>query len=336
MIYLILSPAFIDRDDISKGYIPLLKIGYTGEDSQKSRFDTYITENPTMKVLYLIKNGDMDDELNLHNHFKHLRTGYGREWYKYDPEILDFFETHKTKESLGELDMVIGRSKRTIINKLKSDITIMSRVNQIVGQIFTLYYSDTRDISEKRKIYNKTINLLLLNYSDLNNYIIQFYPLVDLNRLVTLNEDINLKLNEFYSLKSATAKLRFLCSLDESTALSCLPHLPEEYVNYYTVLGIERIKANGYNITDVKKEYEGIIGNQEVDIRSAILMEFSVGEKVSKNNVKEKLKKLYKNLGYSKTPRAVDLGEYFIIKNCKIPRPDGTRDNGYEILSIKT
>ena len=37
------------------------------------------------------------------------------------------------------------------------------------------------------------------------------------------------------------------------------------------MLGVERIKANGYNITDVKKEYEGIIGNQEIDIKSAIL-----------------------------------------------------------------
>ena len=336
MIYLILSPAFIDKNDISKGYIPLLKIGYTGEGSKKSRFDTYITENPTMRILYLIENGDLDDELNLHNHFKHLKTEYGREWFKYDPEILDFFETHKTKESLEELDVVINRSKREKINKLKTDIGIMSKINQLMSQIFTLYYSDSTEIRKRNKTYNKTVNLLLLNYSDLDNYITHRYPLVDLNKVIVLDEDINLRLNEFYSLKSATAKLRFLCLLDESTALSCLPHLPEEYVNYYTVLGIERIKANGYNITDVKKEYEGIIGNQEIDIKSAILMEFNVGEKVSKNNVKEKLKKLYKNLGYSKTPRAVDLGEYFIIKNCKIPKPDGTRDNGYEILSIKT
>ena len=191
--------------------------------------------------------------------------------------------------------------------------------------------------SDLKPVFNKLVMI-----SEMRAFEIQQYDYKD--RFSVFNviagevsdiEDINLRLNEFYSLKSAAAKLRFLCSLDESTALSCLPHLPEEYVNYYTVLGIERIKANGYNITDVKKEYEGIIGNQEVDIRSAILMEFSVGEKVSKNNVKEKLKKLYKNLGYSKTPRAVDLGEYFIIKNCKIPKPDGTRDNGYEILKIK-
>ena len=91
MIYLILSSAFVDNNDLSKGYIPLLKIGYTGEESRKSRFDTYITENPTVKILYLIENGDINDEANLHNHFKQYKTKYGREWFEYKEEILDFF-----------------------------------------------------------------------------------------------------------------------------------------------------------------------------------------------------------------------------------------------------
>ena len=99
--------------------------------------------------------------------------------------------------------------------------------------------------------------------------------------------------------------------------------------------GIDRIKALGYNITLMNQEISNIISDQVIDIRSEILNMFSVGDKVSKNSVKDQLKKLYTSLGYSKTPKAVDLGDYFIIKNCKIPKPDGTRDNGYEILAIK-
>ena len=336
MIYLILSPAFIDKDDISKGYIPLLKIGYTGEESRKSRFDTYITENPTMKILYLIENGDLDDELNLHNHFKHLKTEYGREWFKYDQEILNFFETHKTKESLEELDVVITRSKRVKINELKSNITIISKVNQIISQIFILYYSDITDISEKNKIYNKSVNLFLLNYSDLDNYVTRSYPLVDLNKLIVPDEDVNLRLDEFYSYTSGIDRLKFLCSLPETMILSCLPHLPEEYINYYTVLGIERIKANGYNISDIKKEYEGVLGNQEINIKDHIIPEFIIGETYSKATVKKKLGEIYASVGYSKTPRAVDLGDYFIIKSCMITnKKTGKRDASYQILSIK-
>ena len=338
MIYLILSPAFIDKDDISKGYIPLLKIGYTKEESKKSRFDAYITENPTMKILYLIENGDMIDELNLHNHFKHLKTKYGREWFKYDPEILDFFETHKTKESLEELDVVISKSNSIKINKLKSDVGIISKVNQIIGQIFVLYYSDIIDISERKRLYNKTVNLLLLNYSDLDNYTIRHYPLVTLDKLTSvLDVNVNTHLDTIYSIKDITERYKFLCSLEESTALSCLPHLPESFVNYYTVLGPERMRALRYNATDMKREYEGIIGNQEINIRDYIIPAFTVGSVYSKAEVKKKLGEIYASAGYSKTPRAVDLGDYFVIKNCMITNKEtGKRDNCYQILSIKS
>jgi hypothetical protein len=86
----------------------------------------------------------------------------------------------------------------------------------------------------------------------------------------------------------------------------------------------------------MKKEYEKIIGNQGIDVSSAIVKEFSIGEKISKGLAKDRLKKVYSSVGYSKTPKAVDLGDYFIIKNCKIPKSDGTRDNGYEIIDIKS
>jgi hypothetical protein len=66
-----------------------------------------------------------------------------------------------------------------------------------------------------------------------------------------------------------------------------------------------------------------------------MLTNFSIGDKIPKSEVKNKLKSLYDSIGYSKTPKGTDLGDYFIIKNCKISKPDGTRDNGYEILAIK-
>ena len=149
-------------------------------------------------------------------------------------------------------------------------------------------------------------------------------------------EDINLRLNEFYSYTSGIDRLKFLCSLPETVILSCLPHLPEEYINYYTVLGIERIKANGYNISDIRKEYESTLGNQEINIRDHIIPAFIVGEIYSKAEVKKKLGEIYTSTGYSKTPRAVDLGEYFVIKNCMITNKEtGKRDNCYQILKIK-
>ena len=114
MIYLIKSAAYKNNTD--NEYETILKIGYTKDDGKKSRFDCYITENPTCKILYLIPNGTEQDEKNLHNHFKdYLR--YGNEWFSYEQEIIDFFETHTTKESLEELDTYISKNRQKVLMK---------------------------------------------------------------------------------------------------------------------------------------------------------------------------------------------------------------------------
>lgn len=67
-----------------------------------------------------------------------------------------------------------------------------------------------------------------------------------------------------------------------------------------------------------------------------MLQEFSIGDKIPKSEVKERVKQLYKTLGYCKVPKATDIEEFFEVKVCKIPKPSGGgRDNGYEIIGIK-
>jgi hypothetical protein len=325
MIYLIISSAFKDNNNINAGFEILLKIGYTGEDSKKSRFGMYITENPTCKILYLIEGGTQRDEKNLHHHFKHLRANYGQEWFKYDQEILEFFENHKTKESLKELKKVYSKKEKEEISLVLSDYKKQSHINYLINKIRKCGYEFQ---------YKELLKKLSLYYNEINEYITENYSEIEDD--FYLQEDIEETLSNFYKLSNMTKRYQYLCSLDEATVKLCLPQLPESFVNYFTVLGPERIKACGYNVTDMKKEYEKIIGNQGIDVSSAIVKEFSIGEKISKGLAKDRLKKVYSSVGYSKTPKAVDLGDYFIIKNCKIPKADGTRDNGYEIIDIKS
>lgn len=192
--------------------------------------------------------------------------------------------------------------------------------------------------SDLKPVFNK-----LMMISEMRSFEIQQYDYKDrfsvFNALVNsgnIVEDISLIISEIYNQKRPADKYRYLCSLPQETAIRCLSNLPESFSNYYTVLGAERIKALGYNITDMKKEYEKIIGNQGIDLSTFIQSEFKVGEKIPKNIIKERLKKLYDSIGYSKTPKAVDLGDYFIIKTVDIKNEStGKRDKGYEILSIK-
>lgn len=148
-------------------------------------------------------------------------------------------------------------------------------------------------------------------------------------------EDIDKYIDMIKSIPDTAEKYKYFCSLPEIISISMFPYLPSSFQNYYTVLGPGRMRALWYDVTKMRKEYERIMENQGVDIKTAMLTSFSIGDKIPKSEVKDKLKSLYDSIGYSKTPKGTDLGDYFIIKNCKIPKPDGTRDNGYEIIAIK-
>lgn len=193
--------------------------------------------------------------------------------------------------------------------------------------------------SDLKPVFN---NLVMI--SEMRAFEIQQYDYKD--RFSVLNvvfdensreiDDINSYINAFYNYKSASDKLKFLCILTEDLVKSFLHHLPEEYINYYTVLGPERIKANGYNISDVKKELVEMLGDQNISIKEYVIPEFKVGEVYLRSNIKKKLKEIYDSVGYSKTPSAVDLGNYFIIKSTQITNKEtGKRDHGYLIVSIK-
>ena len=192
--------------------------------------------------------------------------------------------------------------------------------------------------SDLQPVFNKLVMISEMRAFDVQqvDYKDRFSVFSSLSKSVDEIDDINFHLNELYSFKYLPDKLKYLCSLDKSMANSLLPHLPESFVNYYTVLGPDKMKALRFNATDMRKAYEGIMGNQTIDIKSFIIPEFEIEGIYSKSDVKKKLAEIYKKAGYDKTPRAVDLGDYFIIKDCMITNKDtGKRDACYKIVSIK-
>ena len=196
---------------------------------------------------------------------------------------------------------------------------------------------DEHSGSDLKPIFNNLVMISEMRAFEVQqvDYKDRFSVFTSISKTNNVN-DINTHLDTIYSFTYLPEKLRYLCSLDESTVLSCLPHLPELFTNYYTVLGPEKMKALRFDTTDMKKAYEGIIGNQEINIRDYIIPAFTVGGVYSKAEVKKKLGEIYASVGYSKTPRAVDLGDYFVIKNCMITNKEtGKRDASYQILKIK-
>jgi len=187
-------------------------------------------------------------------------------------------------------------------------------------------------------IFNKLVMIAEMRAFEIQqvDYKDRFSVFSALYKEVSEIEDVNREIDTFYSFSQQTDRYKYLCSLSESMAKSLLPHIPESFGNYYIVLGPEKMRALRYNITDMKNAYNGIIGNQDIDIGKEIKAEFIIGEIYSKAVVKDKLREIYKRVGYDKTPRAVDLGDYFYIKDCMITNKDtGKRDASYKITGIK-
>ena len=224
--------------------------------------------------------------------------------------------TMASKHTLAESFQYLAKSRR-----YKQDYV---SVNEHAGSDLKPAFNKLVMISEQR-----AFEIQQIDYAD------RFSMFNALEKQVVA-ENLNDYITMFYSLSSTVEKYKYLCSLVKSTALSILPHLPSSFQNYYTVLGPERMRALWYDVTKMRLEYEGIMGNQEINIRDYIIPAFNVGETYSKAEVKKKLGEIYVSAGYSKTPRAVDLGDYFVIKNCMITNKEtGKRDASYQILKIK-
>ena len=104
MIYLIKSASWNSKEN---KFEFILKIGYTGDESAKNRFSSYNNHNPTIEILFKIPEATEQQEMALHEYFKKFRV-YNREWYEYNEEIIEFFKTHTTTESLNsEQDLLM-------------------------------------------------------------------------------------------------------------------------------------------------------------------------------------------------------------------------------------
>lgn len=99
------------------------------------------------------------------------------------------------------------------------------------------------------------------------------------------------------------------------------------------MLGPDRIQANGYLETRLKKEW--IKKHSEVvpeeEMISTIYSTFKVGEKYSKSGIKASLKDIYNKYNYQKTAKASDLEEYFVLKSTSALN-NGKWVHGFEIL----
>lgn len=354
MIYLIESAGYEVRENNSISYFKLLKIGYTEDNNKDKRFLQYKLHNPTCQILFEIPGATEDHEKRVQYKFKNLLfEDYGREWFKYSEEIIDFFKNIKSLEDI-ENNLPKGNSDKNKYlkykNKVKnilryvSDIPCRSKEfnilceeifdilgDKVVDEKYTMNYLENRFGKESIEKYNKIINSRKSG----------IYCEDDI-----VNQEAYKFLDKYNSLTEARKKLIMLCECSLSGDLSSeainiiLSQIPDsDYIkSYYKSLGPQRLKALGYIRANIEKEL-GIVTFSWELLMDSIYSEFKENEKYSLSSLKIKLGSLYKSINYTKTPKASDIENWFEIKKIKLYEKylDGTRkqSKGYELLKSK-
>ena len=307
----------------------VLKIGYTADKNSKKRFESYKNHNPFFEILFKIPGGTEEDEKNLHYKFKSYLIS-GREWFSCEQEILDFFTTHTTKESLTE------------IKRENCDEFFKYKKKYINPVLHNLKVNIIEYITVQENLLNK---IKSLRYeSAINNYFKSNYPDIDFNTPEIISKEAQKILQEFENQKFFTGKMKYLYSLhmDEDIAKQVLDNIYDtHYAKYYWTIPANRAGSLSYQKGELEKEYQAIISGEKLSLeeekaKEKILQTFLVDNKYSKPDIKEMLRKIYEDCGYDKAPKASDLEQYFEIKLCKATTlSTGKQDNGFKIIKIK-
>ena len=132
MIYLILCAGF--KDNNPDQFEKRLKIGYT--DNLENRLKAYLTTNPDF-ILLQTRDGGLEIESYLHKKFEKYRYKDSREWFYYNQEIVDNFQSNL--EDCIDEDILLDFIKKDIRSKISSVEELKEKyLNQILDEIKSL------------------------------------------------------------------------------------------------------------------------------------------------------------------------------------------------------
>lgn len=344
MIYVIISPVYVKKGDYTR-FENALKIGYSSDKKKihKGRFSAYITQNPTCEVLFTISGGTKRDERNLHRYFskyqKRFEGSDTREWFEYREEILEFFKTNSTIDSIRDIvkPSLSKTSGKKYKEKLSKSLPIVwpyiVSIKKVIGKIdYSIledYSSDGPDDfceSWIKTYYKEDSDSILTYYNEIQSRVVpKMKKYIDY-----LRNPENGQLSD---------RLKNLCENDEFTEDEkkfIAQQVSERFDQYYNMVGPKRCAELGFNTTYIRNEIKNLSADQE-KLSSLIYVQFSKGCRYAKSDIKNKLKKIYEACNITANPKATDLGKYFDLKQVLMSDSnDKTKKiNGFELLSKK-
>ena len=338
MIYLI-ETTYYDKE--TKEVLDLLKIGYTEDSKKDKRFMAYRMHNPGYKLLYEVLGYSEDIEKRIQYKFKDLLySEYGREWFYYSEDIINFFK---------DIDSIDLESlPKNPIRGSKDFKKIKNECREVLSYFFNS--KDTEDYLKNiiSKVKDQLTRDYVLEYlrddSSIGPEGVDRY----LNYLKCLetgiyceddivNREVSEFLKVYIGLNTIYDKLKLLCEygLSSDAIDIVLGQIADsdEIKSYYTTLGSSKLKSLSYNSAKIKNHLGVVTFSQEL-LESSIYSEFKVGDKITLSDIKSRLEVLYKSINYDKVAKAKDLENYFEVKNSSIYE-NGKKVKCYIIIKKK-
>lgn len=338
MIYLI-ETTYYDKE--TKEVLDLLKIGYTEDSKKDKRFMAYRMHNPGYKLLYEVLGYSEDIEKRIQYKFKDLLySEYGREWFYYSEDIINFFKDIDSidLESLPKNPIRGSKDFKKIKNECREVLSyffnskdtedylknIISKVKDQLSKDYVIEYlrKDSRIGSKKVDRY---FEVLRCRESGI-------YCEDDI-----VNQEVSEFLRVYTKLSTIHDKLKMLCEygLSSDAIDIVLGQIADsdEIKSYYTTLGSSKLKSLSYNSAKIKNHLGVVTFSQEL-LESSIYSEFKVGDKITLSDMKSRLEVLYKSINYDKVAKAKDLENYFEVKNSSIYE-NGKKVKCYIIIKKK-
>ena len=342
MIYVLVTVGFKDETienkdpeliNLADDLVKVIKIGFSADEENGNRLKAHSTSNFAFKIFKIINGGTQVDETNIHKYFKQYQYFGRREVFEYRDEIIDFFNKYTTIEEIRRI-IPVGCDGKSIAGiKKVGDILeipvtvaaeILSRKIELSKELITeirkkIYLLD----DYKNGSFKNICDFLEIDEDEFIENVLNF---------TSIRQDVISKYKNLYKSirESATIYNRLLeiCQSDIEEELTYYLLNVEDWV--YLSLGKERIKALGYNSTKINKELENITVDKDI-LKQAIYEEFKTGDRITKSVIKERLSNLYNRLNLNKTAKAIDLEEWFEVRDCKIDL-NGKRVNGFELV----
>ena len=331
---------------------------YLGADFYSNCAKTFIFSDANIDSLAVDISEDLPQILGRQrltsNPWKNSATFFYRATADYRKMTLEDFQKELDKKMNRTNDLLQAYNeastnsiKYNLATTYKDMAELINYKNDYVG-VNTVYLKNP-NTGEVVKILKPAMNNLVY-VNDLRAFDIQqvdykdrFTVFATISNKMTpddlINQEVVRFLNVYYSKTTIYDKLKLLSEYDMSDEARniVIGQIPDndEIKSYYTVLGPDRLYELGYNVTRIKKE----LGIKTFDL--GLLIErvyevFNVGTRISLSDIKSTLSSIYKEINYDKTPKAVDLQDFFDVKDCiLISVVDGKKKRfaGYEILT---